>query len=83
MYCSSTTFSCSWLFSLNGFEFIFIWRDSKKRDRNWRGLDKGSVLHAHIWCYRESLSSEHEYSFFQKRNMARILIFASGKSFTR
>ena len=29
MYWSSTTFSCSWLFSLNGFEFIFFRRDSE------------------------------------------------------
>ena len=29
MYLSSTTFSCSWLISLNGFEFIFLWRDSE------------------------------------------------------
>ena len=47
MYWSSTTFSCYWLFSLNGFEFIFLWRDSEKRSIEFvksLNLDPDSLL---------------------------------------
>ena len=53
MYKSSTTFSCSWLFSLNGFEFIFLWRDSEKRSiaRGILRSRKSTITFLHlVWC---------------------------------